>query len=319
MKNPCPFTRLALLTALGLATTGLIRADSLSEQALHGFWQQTLSRLASEPMEAVVEPLAEPLPYRKFRVTLRSLGGVHFRALLALPVQGESPARLLPAIVTAPGYGGTQQGIMLSECLRGYAILQVYPRDQGESATLWKIDGPDKLTWHLDQPEGAYYQGAYADMIRGIDFLVSRAEIDHDRIGLAGTSQGGGIVLAVAALDPRIKVVAAHVPFLCDMRAAAQIPHALVNDLLTRSGHDRETALATLDYFDPLQLAPDLRAPVLMSAGGKDLTCPAPTIRAVFDRLPGVKSLIVYPDLPHTSCAAFYTLSWHWLDLYLRP
>ena len=319
MKSRFHLRRCIHLAGIALALTGLARAASPSAPELHAFWQQTLSRLAGEPLEALVEPVTEPLPYRKFRVTLRSLGGVHFRALLALPVQGESPARPLPAIVTAPGYGGTQQGIMLSECMRGYAILQVYPRDQGESAALWKIDGPDKLTWHLDQPEGAYYQGAYADVIRGIDFLVSRSDIDHDRIGLAGTSQGGGIVLAVAALDSRIKVVAAHVPFLCDMRAASQIPHALVNDLLTRSGHDREKALTTLDYFDPLQLAPDLHAPVLLSAGGKDPTCPAPTIRAVFDRLPGVKSLMVYPDLPHTSCAAFYNLSWHWLDLYLRP
>ena len=127
------------------------------------------------------------------------------------------------------------------------------------------------------------------------------------------------MVLAVGALDPRVKVVVAHLPFLCDMRHAANIPHALVNDLLTRANARGEPALRTLDYFDPLQLAPDLRVPVLVSAGGKDTTCPAVTIQAVFDRLPGVKSLMFYPDLPHTSCAAFYQMSWRWLDLYLRP
>jgi hypothetical protein len=55
---------------------------------------------------------------------------------------------------------------MLDECQCGYAILQVYPRSQGPSAELWKIDGPDKLTWRLSRPDGAYYQGAYSDVIR---------------------------------------------------------------------------------------------------------------------------------------------------------
>src|SRR5580658_1276914 len=47
----------------------------LSAQDLHGFWRKSLSQLAAEPMEAQVEPLHEALPYRKIRITLRSLDG----------------------------------------------------------------------------------------------------------------------------------------------------------------------------------------------------------------------------------------------------
>jgi cephalosporin-C deacetylase len=295
-----------------LATESAIRPE------IHAFWQKTLAQLAADPMDAEVEQLKEPLPYRKYRVTLRGLAGIRFRALLALPVQGESKATPLPAIVTMPGYGGTQQGVMLSECMRGYAVLQVFPLWQGESEVLGKFEGQDKLTWNSAQPEGAYYQIGYTDVIRGIDYLVSRADIDASRIGLAGTSQGGGIALAVAAIDPRVKVVVAHVPFLCDMRTAARTPNALVKNLLDRAGVNNEATLRTLDYFDPLQLVPDLRVPALISAGGRDEICPEATIRAVFDRIPGTKSLMVYPDLTHTSCAGFYEMTWPWLDLYLR-
>lgn len=287
-------------------------------QEIAAFWKNTLKALAREPMEAVVEPLKEPAPYKTYRVTLRGLHGVHFRALLAIPIRGDSPPRPLPAIVSIPGYGGTQQGAMLSECQRGYAVLQVFPRSQGPSAELWKIDGPDRLTWRLERPEGAYYQGAYADIVRGIDFLMSRPEIAHDRIALVGTSQGGGIALAVGSLDPRVKAVVAHVPFLCDMRTAARTPNALVKKLLDAAGVNNEAALSTLDYFDPLQLVSALRVPVLMSAGGRDETCPAETIRATFDRIPSIKSLSWYPQLTHTSSSGFYDMTWPWLDLYLR-
>jgi cephalosporin-C deacetylase len=288
-------------------------------QDIQSFWRTTLQKLAAEPIEAVEKDLKEPLPYRSYQVEYRSLGGVRVRARLATPIRGGEPARPLPAVVSIPGYGGSQQALMLDECQRGYAVLQVYPRSQGISADLWKIDGPEKLTWHIDRPEGAYYQLAYADIIRGVDYLAARAGIDPARIGIAGTSQSGGMALAVASLDPRLKVVVAHVPFLCDMRLAARTEGSLVKQILDKQGLNDEAHLRTLDYFDPLQLVAALRVPTLVSSGGRDTVCPASTIRNVFDRIPGVKSLFHDPELPHTSSAPFYSMTWNWLDRYLHP
>jgi cephalosporin-C deacetylase len=298
----------------------LLAQDSALPPATHQiseFWRATRARLSAEQMDAVVEPSTDALPFRKFRVTLRGLDGVRFRAYLAVPVRGELPAQRLPAIVTAPGYGGSQQGVMLDECQRGYVILQVFPRSQGESEELWKIDGPEKLTWGISRPQGYYYQGAYADMLRGIDFLASRPEVDPTRIAIMGTSQGGGIALAIAALDPRVRAVVAHVPCLCAMRDAAAIPGSLINTLLNKANANRPDAWNTLDYFDPLRLAPDVRAPMLVSAGGKDTTCPPGTIRSVFDAVAGIKTLAWYPELPHKSSQSFYRLSWIWMEMYL--
>ncbi|MBL8178866.1 MAG: acetylxylan esterase, partial [Bryobacterales bacterium] len=201
----------------------LLCAGVACAQDIAGFWRSTLERLRAEPVEAVVKDLREPLPYKTYEVTYRSLGGVRVQALLAMPIGASGR---VPAIVTAPGYGGLQQGIMLAECQRGFAILQVYPRT---------VEG-EKLTHGIARPEGAYYQFAYADVIRGIDYLASRGDVDAERIGAAGTSQGGGIVLAVAALDERVKVVAAHVPFLCDFRGAARRPGSLVKQILDKAG-----------------------------------------------------------------------------------
>jgi cephalosporin-C deacetylase len=309
MKN-AQRTSVSILMAFALAIPA-------AAQDAAAFWKLTLARLARQPLEATVEDMREPLPYRKFRVDYRSLDGVRVRAFLAVPVRGGEAPSPLCAVVTVPGYGGFQQGVMLDECQRGYAILQVYPRSQGPSADLWKIDGPDKLTWRLSRPEGAYYQGAYADVIRGIDYLVSRSDINRDRIAIAGTSQGGGIALAVASLDKRLKAVVAHLPFLCDMRRAARTDGSLVKKLLDDAGINDEAHLRTLGYFDPLELVPALDAPALVSSGGRDTTCPADTIRSVFDRIPGVKSLFHDPELIHTSSGVFYAMSWQWLDRWL--
>jgi cephalosporin-C deacetylase len=327
---------LTILSILSIVTSPQLRPEeqrgapdsSLTSAEIERFWQGTLERAAREPLEANVARVDDPLPYHKYRVTYRSLGGVKIRAYLAVPVLGEISGSAerghetgdnrLPAIITAPGYGGREQGVMLDDCMRGYVILQVYPRSMGESEQFWKIDGPDKLTWHIHEPEGYYLQGAYVDVIRGIDYLASREDVDGSRIGAMGTSMGGGVVLAVGALDQRVKTVVAHLPFMCDMRRAARIPDSLLRTLLAQYHSLDNTSLDTLDYFDPLNLAYRLRVPVLMSAGGRDTTCPLETVCAVFDKLPGIKSLVIYPMLPHTTSGDFYAMSWDWMDRHLK-
>ena len=178
-----------------ILAAALLIAAPAAAQELHAFWQQTLAQLAREPMEAKSREAARgfALPGVSQSRCAASTA-MHFRALWPCAgSRGESPAKPWPAIVSPPGYGGLQQSIMLSECRRGNAILQVYPRSQGESAELWKIDGPDKLTWHVGNPEGAYYQGAYADITSGgIDYLLSRSDVDANRIALCGTEPGRG-------------------------------------------------------------------------------------------------------------------------------
>jgi cephalosporin-C deacetylase len=268
------------------------------------FWRDTLRQLATVAVDAVVEPLREPAPYLQERITLQSLGGERIVALLARPIT--PPHTRLPAIVTAPGYGGWEFGQMLAECQRGLIMLQVYPRLQGQSGAL--PDGPEKLLRGIDQPHGYYYQGAYADMVRAVDYLATRGDVDPQRIGAMGTSQGGMLTLALAALDPRIKAVVAHLPFACDMRHNPRF-----------SKHDISTPqhLATFDHFDPAMLAKHIKAPTLLSAGGRDDISPPQTIGAVFEQLRCVKCLHVEPELDHTSSIDFHHLSWSWIDRYL--
>lgn len=144
-----------------------------------------------------------------------------------------------------------QHGITLSECPRGYIDLQIYPRSQGESTKFWKIDGLDTLIWHILNSESYYDQGAYVDVIKGIDCLLSTPDVDKSKVGLVGTSQGGGIVFAVAESDPQVKVVAAPVPFWCNMRLAATIRDSLVRKWPQGHGVLNSNSPDTPDHFDP--------------------------------------------------------------------
>ena len=56
------------------------------------------------------------------------------------------------------------------------------------------------------------------DLVRAIDFVCSRPEVNNQKIAVEGGSQGGAFSLVACALDKRIKVAAPHIPFLTDFR-----------------------------------------------------------------------------------------------------
>lgn len=289
---------------------------SVPAESIDAFWRDTLERARREPLDPRVEQEKAAIPYLRYRVQFRGLGGVPIVALLGVPILGEHPAdappRKLPAIVSGPGYGGREFGSELGDCLRGYLVLQVYPRGQGESGKLWHPGETYEGAWanygKADR-EGYYYQGALSDLSRGIDYLLTRPDVDPQRIGVMGTSQGGYLVLGAAAIDARVKACVSHVPYLCDIRRNSAFADSFGKD---------EGFLRTWETFEPVNLAPRITCPTLISTGGKDKTCPAETIRAVFDRLGGIKSLAHYPELPHTTCGDFYGMSWEWMERYLK-
>jgi len=62
------------------------------------------------------------------------------------------------------------------------------------------------------------------DGIRAVDYLLTRPEVDAERISITGTSGGGFQTALIAALDERIKVAAPFVPISplcpCGLRTA---------------------------------------------------------------------------------------------------
>jgi len=274
-------------------------------EELADFWRQTREELSIVPMNAKAEPVASKTSYLVERVSFQSWGDEPIEASLGRPITAAREKKL-PAIVTPPGYGGWEFGTDLSESLRGCLILQVYPRHQGRSKSV--DDGVDHLSRGLPDRDSFNYRGIFMDIVRGIDYLATRPEVDVDRIALMGTSQGGGIVLATAAINPRVRAVVAHVPYFCDVaNNSAFAKHPL-----------REAANAAMfQWFDPVALAPLIKAPTLISSGGADKVCPPETIRAVYDRLPGVKALYHDPEMTHTTSTDFHLMSWQWMQRYL--
>jgi len=186
--------------------------------------------------KAAAKAAAEPAEVEKRAVIVWS-DGTRMAADLYLP-KSRRPEEKLPALVLCAGTGGTKGGtqarIAPIFARAGYVVLAFDYRGWGESESQLMAVGPQPkpdannemtlkvkaLRWQMN------YTDQTEDIRAAISFLAGEPAVDKDRIGLWGSSYGGGLVTTMAALDARVKCVAAQVPGL-----AARTPRALAGAL----------------------------------------------------------------------------------------
>ena len=152
------------------------------------------------------------------KLVFQSLPGIYVTALVYVPNNhiGRHPAVLVPAGHAGDGKFHYQA---LSQRLvgRGYVVISWDPVGQGERSQFWNSKA-QKSRYNLICAEHAvmgnlaYLAGANLarwevwDGIRAVDYLLTRPDVDGERISITGTSGGGTQTALIAALDPRIKV-----------------------------------------------------------------------------------------------------------------
>ncbi|MBN1995350.1 MAG: acetylxylan esterase, partial [Anaerolineae bacterium] len=158
-----------------------------------------------------------------------------------------------------------------------------------------------------DAPEKMLYRQIFLDTAQLARIVMDMPDVDENRVGATGGSQGGGLTLACAALEPRLKLVAPVYPFLCDYQRVWEIDLAeqayVELHLYFRRFdplHEREEELFTkLGYIDVQHLASRIRGEVLMFVSLLDKICPPSTQFAAYNKIKAKKSMALYPDYGH--------------------
>ena len=250
-----------------------------------------------------------------YLVEMKSLGGVRVHGWYIQP-RGKTH---LPAMLNVQGYGT----VMMPSDLENQDFAQFFLniRGHGNSTDDVHPGFPGYLQSGIESKETYIYRGAYMDCLRAVDFLCSRPEIDTARIGVMGSSQGGALSVATAALDPRIKICLPDVPFLADFRLYFQVarwPADEFTDYVALAGHSWEQVFSVLDYVDIMNLAPMVNCPVLMGVGLFDEVCPPPINFAMYNSLKTkVKKYYLYATSGHGLPQAQYMYRREWMDAFL--
>ena len=241
-----------------------------------------------------------------FLVEMRSLGNILIRGWYMKPVK----EGVYPAILHVQGYSSTKvpQNLYQGDNMVSFALNI---RGHGNSQDHVNPGFPGYLQYHVDDKELYVYRGAYMDCVRAVDFLFSRSEVDTARVAVEGGSQGGALSFATAALDnERIDLCVPHVPFLSDFRdyfkVAAWPGGEFMQYFKEHPEISEDEIYKNLSYIDIKNLAPWIKAPVLMSIGLMDPTCPPHINFAAYNQLKFQKEYIVYPYAGHGLPGEYY-------------
>lgn len=280
------------------------------------FWKETLDEARSRDLNAVFQPFEAGLALQDvYDVTFSGFGGQRIKGWLILPKHRQGP---LPCVVEYIGYGGGRgfptDWLLVSSA--GFAHFIMDTRGQG--STWQKGDTPDPegsdpafpgfMTRGILDPHRHYYRRVFTDAVRAVEAARSHPDIDG-RIIVVGSSQGGGISLAVSGLVDDLTGVYADQPFLCHYERAARITDALPYSELQRyfvAHPDHiEQAFTTLSYLDGLNFATRATAPARFTVGLMDAVCPPSTVFAAYNHYAADKEITVWPYNGHDSGNAF--------------
>lgn len=171
------------------------------------------------PLRAQVLDTIEMNGFHIEKMVFESIPGFYVTTLVYVPENG---AKKHPAVLVACGHSPIAKIHYQTLCQRlvqrGYLVICWDPVGQGERSQFWNAAiGGSRYNMvcgeHAVLGNLAYLTGANLarweiwDGIRTVDYLLTRPDVDTNRISITGTSGGGVQAAYIGALDERINVV----------------------------------------------------------------------------------------------------------------
>ena len=160
----------------------------------------------------------------------------------------------------------------------------------------------DWFAYNFGDKNGYYYRGAFMDCVQAVRFMATRETSDMGNLFAEGSSQGGALCYAAAALsDYPFTAIAPNVAFLGDFPDYFRIVDWPASTAKKNKGSmTDEQMYAFLSYFDTKNLATRISCAVYATSGLQDGTCPPHTNLAPFMNLKSTdKEMHFYPEMTH--------------------
>ena len=338
----------SLILAIAAQTTAPAPATSAS--GTRQAFLKTIAR-ARVPLDASARPRQEPGDAIVEEIAFAAEAGERVPALLFKP---RGPERRRPVVIVLHGTGGSKEGMtgrLRELAARGFVAVAIDGRHHGARV------GPnsDGMPAYQSAMLRAYRTGKEQpflfdtvwDVMRLIDYLETRQDVDARRIGLTGISKGGMETYLAAAADPRIAVA---VPLIgvqsftwalehgaWDSRAwtlreavvaAAAEAKSGVDAAFMRKFYDRVAPGVRSDFDGPAMLPLIAPRPLLVINGDSDPRTPVAGVRQCIAaaareyKAHGVPERLVLqlqPDTGHQVTAEADRTMLAWFERWLNP
>jgi cephalosporin-C deacetylase len=284
------------------------------------FWARFLEEAAKDPAQLTVHP-TEGSPKRGVTILVADYVGMGGKPIHGWFLVPDAPGKY-PAVLYLSGYAARPIAPPLFLAQRGFVVLAIDVRGNA-------VDKPRAKSFEhycmlgIESPDGYVYREILGHALRGLRALAGREEVDPGRVGVIGVSEGGGLALILAALEPRVRAVAADAPMLVDfplsLRSAAW-PYADLAALLRSRPEQAPAMTRTLSYFDVSNFAAEVKCPALVSEGFKDPVSLPTAVYGMYNLLGGPKEMRPYPRAGHEGGGQeLWAYKLDWLGRQLAP
>lgn len=177
---------------------------------------------AKTPLNAVITGTVQKPGYRIEKIVFESQPRFYVTSAMFIP---KNLKEKTAAIIFTSGHAQEAfrwpdyQQVILNFVEKGFIVFAFDPIGQGERVQYWdnemqKSDVGDAVFEHSYVGAQCFLSGSSLarymiwDGIRAVDYLLTRKEVDPERIGITGHSGGGTQAAYIAAFDERILAVA---------------------------------------------------------------------------------------------------------------
>lgn len=266
----------------------------------HKYWKKQKDMQAKVPVNVRLTPAkTKTKGVVAYDVQADCLTG-NFSGYIAMP-EGSAP-KSLPAMVLCHGAGVASSRLSVAEkwAKEGILVLDFnvhgLPNGQPQSfyKDLYKGELKQYYLYDTKDRDSLFFRTMILRLLRAFDIVTDRPEWDGKNLIAFGRSQGGAQALIAGGLDPRIGLVCAEIPALCDVTGYAA--HRMAGwpkwDIIDKEGNiTDENALNNIRYVDAINFVPDMKAKCYMTVGYIDLSCCPTGVFAVYNEVPTEKHL----------------------------
>jgi cephalosporin-C deacetylase len=290
------------------------------------YWDRALAEMRSVEPDVELVKSKFQVPFAEcFDLFFTGVRGARIHAKYIRPKNAKEPH---PAVLHFHGYAGNsgEWNDKLQYAAMGFSVAAMDCRGQGGlSEDTGGVKG-NTLRGHIirgldDDADNLLFRHVYLDTVQLASIVMDMPEVDENRVGAMGGSQGGGLTLACGALEPRIKKLAPMYPFLCDYKRVwemdlAKNAYEELKIYFRRFDprHEREDEIFTkLGYIDVQHLARRIKGEVMMGTGLMDDVCPPSTQFAAYNKITAPKKVVVYPDFGHEGLPGFDDMTFEFM------
>jgi len=267
------------------------------------FWNAKLAAQAKVPINPVLTPVPTDVAGVEMSMFVLDALGSKAHGYLAKPAKDGK----FPAVIQLQ-YAGVYALDARADAQRaadGWLVINVDSHDKQPSDPSGNIPGNYQAIGNTDR-EKSYFLSMYLRDSRVLDYLLTRSDWDGKTIVLTGGSMGGQQSLALAGLRPeKITAVLVCVPAGADTNG----------DLHGRkAGYptwppDNPDAMKTALYFDTVNFASRIQAPVMAGMGFIDTVSPPAGIWTMLNQIPVPKEPLPMIESEHDNYTFEKTLA----------